>query len=229
MLLVLTGLLLFVGLLSAWANTTVYDSATFSERTVDMLNDPAVRRELAKRLTEQLVLSGNQQAVAFRPAFQLAIEAAIDTDTFRSIFRTAVRRAHEAILANHAGGVGLNLSDSITVIASTLQLPNNLHHLSVSRHHCVLDINPPRVLLRDSGSRNGTYLNGKRVWGYDPKAPPEKIARAPAPDYAVQDGDTIRIGDTVFRVEITAPVEEAAAWSDEPVATEHDAELSVAG
>jgi hypothetical protein len=61
-LLVLTGLLLFVGLLSAWANTTVYDSATFSERTVDMLNDPAVRRELAKRLTEQLVLSGNQQA-----------------------------------------------------------------------------------------------------------------------------------------------------------------------
>src|SRR5437588_1770931 len=125
-LLVLTGLLLFVGLLSAWANTTVYDSATFSERTVDMLNDPAVRRELAKRLTEQLVLSGNQQAVAFRPAFQLAIEAAIDTDTFRSIFRTAVRRTHEAILANHAGGVGLNLSDSITIIASTLQLPNNL-------------------------------------------------------------------------------------------------------
>jgi hypothetical protein len=91
-----------------------------------MLNDPAVRRELAKRLTEQLVLSGNQQAVAFRPAFQLAIEAAIDTDTFRSIFRTAVRRTHEAILTNHEGGAGLNLSDSITIIASTLQLPSNL-------------------------------------------------------------------------------------------------------
>src|SRR5947207_5752927 len=113
--LVLSAVFLFVGLLSAWANTTVYDSATFSERTVDMLNEPAVRRELAKRMTEQLALSGNNQAVAFRPAFQLAIEAAIDTDTFRSIFRTAVRRTHQAILTGGgaSGGTGLNLSDSI--------------------------------------------------------------------------------------------------------------------
>src|SRR5947199_3658656 len=126
LMLVLAAVFLFVGLLSAWANTTVYDSATFSERAVDMLNEPAVRRELAKRLTEQLALSGNQQAVEFRPAFQLAIEAAIDTDTFRSIFRTAVRRTHAAILSNEGGASGLNLSDSISIIASTLQLPNDL-------------------------------------------------------------------------------------------------------
>src|SRR5436309_1851477 len=124
--LVLSAVFLFVGLLSSWANTTVYDSATFSERTVDMLSEPAVRRELAKRLTEQLALSGNQQAVEFRPAFQLAIEAAIDTDTFRSIFRTAVQRTHAAILSNQEGASGLNLSDSISIIASTLQLPNDL-------------------------------------------------------------------------------------------------------
>src|SRR4029077_20930296 len=97
---VLSGFLLFVGLLSAWANSTLFDSATFSERTVDILNEPAVRRELAAQLTEQLALNGNQQAVTFRPAFQLAIEAAIDTESFRSIFRTAVRRTHEAILVD---------------------------------------------------------------------------------------------------------------------------------
>jgi hypothetical protein len=125
-LLVLSGVFLFIGLLSAWANTTVFDSTTFSERAVDVLNEPPVRRELAKQLTEQLVLGGNQQAVAFRPAFQLAIEAAIDTDTFKSIFRTAVRRTHEAILSGQQGGSGLNLSDSISIIASTLQLPNDL-------------------------------------------------------------------------------------------------------
>jgi len=125
-LLVLAAVLLFVGLLSAWANTTVYDSTTFSERAVDMLNEPTVRRELAKRLTEQLALSGNQQAVAFRPAFQLAIEAAVDTDSFKSIFRTAVQRTHAAILTSGEGAAGLNLSDSISIIASTLQLPNDL-------------------------------------------------------------------------------------------------------
>src|SRR4051794_9613186 len=108
-LLVLSGVLLFVGLLSAWANTTVFDSATFSQRTVDILDEPAVRTQLAEQLTEQLALSGNQQAVTFRPAFQLAIEAAIDTDSFRSIFRTAVSRTHAAILAGQEGGAGLNL------------------------------------------------------------------------------------------------------------------------
>src|SRR5947199_8843367 len=108
LMLVLAAVFLFVGLLSAWANTTVYDSATFSERSVDMLNEPAVRRELAKRLTEQLALTGNQPAVEFRPAFQLAIEAAIDTDTSRSILRTAVRRTHAAILSSQGGGSGLN-------------------------------------------------------------------------------------------------------------------------
>src|SRR4051794_31171331 len=108
-LLVISGVSLFVGLLSAWANTTVFESTTFSERAVDILQEPAVRKELASQLTEQLALSGNQQAVTFRPAFQLAIEAAIDTDSFRSIFRTAVRRTHEAILVDPNGSQGLNL------------------------------------------------------------------------------------------------------------------------
>src|SRR5438477_12677458 len=98
LMLVLSAAFLFVGLLSAWANTTVYESATFSERTVDMLSEPTVRRELAKRLTEQLALSGNQQVVAFRPGCQLAIDAPVDTATFRPIFRTAVLRTHAALL-----------------------------------------------------------------------------------------------------------------------------------
>src|SRR5437763_9628373 len=33
----------------------------------------------------------------------------------------------------------------------------------ISRHHCQLDINPPSLQVRDSGSTNGTYLNGKEV------------------------------------------------------------------
>ena len=106
-----------IGLLASWAATVVYDSNTFADRSVAMLNEPEVRRELADRLTEQLARSGNQNAVNFRPAFQLAVEAAIDTDTFRSIFRTAVRRTHQAILVSQQGdGSALDLSDSVTII-----------------------------------------------------------------------------------------------------------------
>jgi hypothetical protein len=41
---------------------------------------------------EQLARNGNQNAIAFRPAVVLAIETVVDTDTYRSIFRSAVRR-----------------------------------------------------------------------------------------------------------------------------------------
>lgn len=32
-----------------------------------------------------------------------------------------------------------------------------------SRNHCLLEIDPPRCFLRDLGSTNGTFVNGKRV------------------------------------------------------------------
>ena len=119
------GILLPVAVVAGWANSTIYDSQEFSGRVVALLDSTAVRHQMATRLTEQLARSGNQQAVNFRPAFELAVEAAIDTDTFRSIFRTAVLRTHEALLQGQAGDAGLNLSDSVAIIANTLQLPGS--------------------------------------------------------------------------------------------------------
>ena len=66
--------------------------------------------------------SGNQQAISFRPAFETGIDSALDTDTFRSIFRGAIRTAHADILKGGSGGAGINLSESVSIIASTLQL-----------------------------------------------------------------------------------------------------------
>ncbi len=125
LLLAVAGISLAVALVSGWAHTTLYDSDRFSERTVDLLSSPAVRKELTQRLTEQLALSGNRQAVNFRPAYELAIEAVIQTDSFRSIFRTAVRKTHSSLLVGNAEGAALDLSDSVSIIASTLQLPTN--------------------------------------------------------------------------------------------------------
>ncbi|KYC36281.1 hypothetical protein WA1_52005 [Scytonema hofmannii PCC 7110] len=38
-----------------------------------------------------------------------------------------------------------------------------------SRYHCLLDINPPDIRVRDFGSRNGTYVNGKKIGQRQPK------------------------------------------------------------
>ena len=88
-----------------------------------MLDSSAVRRELASKLTEELARAGNQQAVNFRPAFQFAVEVASDTDTFRAIFRNAIRKTHESLLEGRGSGAGIDLSDSLAIISSTVQLP----------------------------------------------------------------------------------------------------------
>jgi hypothetical protein len=122
-LLVVAGMAFPVLVLTQWAGATLYESETFSERAVEPLNSQAVRTELARRLTAQLVQAGNQQATEFRPAFELALEGVIDTDTFKSIFRNAVRRTHEAIIEQGEGGgrQGLDLGASFALITSSLQ------------------------------------------------------------------------------------------------------------
>jgi hypothetical protein len=56
-----------------------------------------------------------------------------------------------------------------------------------SRHHCLLEIAPPRVFLRDLGSTNGTYVNNQRVQ-----------------EIFLKSGDRIQGGQTVLEVDVQA-------------------------
>ena len=40
---------------------------------------------------------------------------------------------------------------------SNIQIPNDKYHSTISRYHCLLDINPPDIRVRDFGSLHGTY------------------------------------------------------------------------
>jgi eukaryotic-like serine/threonine-protein kinase len=56
-----------------------------------------------------------------------------------------------------------------------------------SRHHCLLEIAPPRCFLRDLGSTNGTFVNGQRVQ-----------------EIFLNSGDRVQGGQTVLEVEVQA-------------------------
>ena len=43
------------------------------------------------------------------------------------------------------------------------KLPDDADHNTISRYHCLLDINPPDIRVRDFGSKNGTYVNNKKI------------------------------------------------------------------
>jgi len=69
-----------------------------------------------------------------------------------------------------------------------------------SRHHCLLEIAPPRCFLRDLGSTNGTYVNGQRVQ-----------------ESFLKSGDRVQGGQTVLEVDVQ--VEQRPSEAEAPTLT----------
>jgi predicted component of type VI protein secretion system len=75
---------------------------------------------------------------------------------------------------------------------NTLVIPDD----SVSHDHCEIIVNGPEVIVRDLGSRNGTFINGARLKNQQS---------------AVKSGQVIRFGQVDARVEIEPESGEDAA------------------
>ena len=76
---------------------------------------------------------------------------------------------------------------------------------SASRHHFLLEVNPPLARLRDLGSLNGTQVNGVRHGGRRGAESPEEAVARDRADVDLRHGDEIRVGVTVIRVEVSVP------------------------
>ena len=79
--------------------------------------------------------------------------------------------------------------------------PNAAENRKISRHHCLLDINPPDVRIRDFGSLNGTYINGQKIGQ-------RRVHEQPGgsfPEHDLKDGDEIWLGNLKLRVCIHVP------------------------
>ena len=84
-----------------------------------------------------------------------------------------------------------------------LQLPSEPELLDVSRQHCLLDIDPPFVGVRDLGSLNGTYVNGRKIGQRRQPQTADEAIEANRLECPLQEGDEITVGHTVFRVKIS--------------------------
>ena len=88
----------------------------------------------------------------------------------------------------------------------TIQIPMHEERQIISRMHCLLDINPPDIRVRDFGSLNGTDVNGKRIGSRPVDQSIAEAREEQYPEYDLQDGDTITLGETVLHVEVVRPV-----------------------
>lgn len=74
--------------------------------------------------------------------------------------------------------------------------------MQVSRHHCLFDINPPDVRVRDFGSLNGTFVNGEEIGRRRADETPEEADLTAFPERDLRHGDEVQLGQTVLRVDI---------------------------
>ena len=67
---------------------------------------------------------------------------------------------------------------------------------TASRHHFILEVQPPLVTIRDLGSRNGTYVNGENIASRSVRLGPQVL----------QDGDEVKVGHTRFVIRVSGSV-----------------------
>jgi pSer/pThr/pTyr-binding forkhead associated (FHA) protein len=102
------------------------------------------------------------------------------------------------------------LPSSVTVIGRRHSCDLCIPLMSVSRRHCQLNSDDGVLKIRDLNSRNGTYLNGKRI-----------------KEAVIQAGDSIKIGPLTFVLQIDGqpqtiaePASSAQSSSRQDVAAE---------
>jgi hypothetical protein len=74
-----------------------------------------------------------------------------------------------------------------------------------SRHHFILEANPPDACLRDLGSLNGTLINNIKHGGRQPHESPEEGAARNYPQISLRNGDRITVGNTELTVAVELP------------------------
>lgn len=70
-----------------------------------------------------------------------------------------------------------------------------IHDSSLSSNHCEILVNGPEVIVRDLGSRNGTFVNGARLTKQQAQ---------------LKSGQTVRFGSVEARLELDSPFEDTA-------------------
>jgi transcriptional regulator with GAF, ATPase, and Fis domain len=101
--------------------------------------------------------------------------------------RTALEfpQVHLHVLSGPDGGTSLRLAGESARIGTGDQCALRLKDPTVSRLHCVLELGRNSIRVVDSGSRNGTFIDGVRVRDADISA-----------------ASTLRVGTTTIRIEL---------------------------
>lgn len=96
-----------------------------------------------------------------------------------------------------------------------IAIPEDYAFKTVSRHHCLIDVDSNHIVVRDTGSRNGTRLNGMQIGRPALWYLGKELSALPARAYDLHDGDELDVGGVVFHVTMSQPADQHPEWCEE--------------
>ncbi|HEY6779806.1 MAG TPA: hypothetical protein VI111_02565, partial [Thermoleophilaceae bacterium] len=113
---VLAAVLLVLGTVAWYARSQVIDQRAFADRAAAALDDDDVRELVSREIVTGLVDRGSADLVAARPLLETIVDAALQTQPFRRLFRTAAVEANKTFFVRDHESVALDLSDAVEVV-----------------------------------------------------------------------------------------------------------------
>ena len=119
-LVVLATLLLFVGLVTAYASRELFDAESFSNRAVSALDDEEVRGLIAARVADGVV-KRDPDLIGARPLIEGAADGIVGSAPFQQLFRDAVEDLHRTVFTSDRDTVALKLADIAVLLIEGLR------------------------------------------------------------------------------------------------------------
>jgi Phosphatidylinositol-specific phospholipase C, X domain len=119
-LVVLATLLLFVGLVTAYASRELFDAESFSNRAVSALDDEEVRGLIAVRVADGVV-KRNPDLIGGRPLIEGAADGIVGSAPFQQLFRDALKDLHRTVFTSDRDTAALKLADIAVLLIEGLR------------------------------------------------------------------------------------------------------------
>ena len=109
---------LLAGILFSYASHVLFDADEFADRVSAALAEDAVKDEVARRITDDVVLNAEADLIGFQPIIQSAAAEVVGSEPFRGLVRAAVADLHGALFERDKDTVVFTLRDIGTVLSS---------------------------------------------------------------------------------------------------------------
>lgn len=146
---------------------------------------------LAGGQVDQAALRQAEQAVSFERRWAMSGKVKLETMEGPMKGKTFLFEEHDTFIFGRS-----------PIADGHAYLPDDLQ---VSRHHFILEVNPPDARIRDLGSRNGTYVNGVKYGGREEGETPEEGRKRAYPEVNLKNGDRIQVGQTTILLQVEIP------------------------